>query len=330
MRLDDALTVHGWAGGKSADAAENVRHTAEALKTLAGSVVKGYQTPKEIDRSAQPKAVSMLLVEADRLLHNIASQKDGNDVQLQTAVELDKSRLGDLVSAIVEATKPPDPSTKSGIMALVEDFFQHNYRDITSRKTIEWGEPETTKDGNFSIRYKYSASYWWGEPKIVNQIFTFNRQGTFVSVEDAEKRSPPPPAEVYKVDKKVSELPEQEDLSTPEAAYASITRAYIAEGVAAFPRLSVPWMAAHMKGGVKRPLPKEAADRLLDSEILEVHLWDGDHAMVLAREESDNSGRVRIDMRHLRRVNGRWLNAGNDSRPTLEEARQKIERSRSR
>ena len=128
----------------------------------------------------------------------------------------------------------------------------------------------------------------------------------------------------------MSDFPEQEDFSTPEAAYASITRAYIAEGTAAFPRLSVPWMAARMKGGVKRPLPKEAAALLLDSEILEVHLWSEDHAMVLARVASGNSGQNRIDMRHLSRISDRWLNAGNDSRPTIEEARKKIERMRSR
>ena len=56
-------------------------------------------------------------------------------------------------------------------MALVEGFFRYNYRDITSRNTIEWGQPEKTEDGNFSIRYKYSASYWGGKPKIVNQIW---------------------------------------------------------------------------------------------------------------------------------------------------------------
>ncbi len=129
-------------------------------------------------------------------------------------------------------------------------------------------------------------------------------------------------------DKKVSDFPDREDLSTPEAAYASIHRAWAAEGDAAWPRLVVPWQVAHTPGGPKRALPKETADRLLGAEILEVHLWEGIHAVVLARVESRNSG-VHVDMRWLSRVDGRWLNESNDSRPTIDEARKKIEQSRS-
>jgi hypothetical protein len=53
-----------------------------------------------------------------------------------------------------------------------------------------------------------------------------------------------------------------------------------------WPRLSVPALAAHMEAGEKAPLPKDAADRLLVAEILEVHVWDGIHAVVIAREET--------------------------------------------
>ena len=45
---------------------------------------------------------------------------------------------------------------------------------------------------------------------------------------------------VYEVHKKVSDFPDREDLSTPEAAYATIHRAYAAEGDAAWLRLSAP------------------------------------------------------------------------------------------
>ena len=55
---------------------------------------------------------------------------------------------------------------------------------------------------------------------------------------------PPAPASggaerVYEVHKRVSDFPDREDLSTPEAAYATIHRAYAAEGDAAWPRLTV-------------------------------------------------------------------------------------------
>ena len=328
-RWNDKLAVHAWAMAKDADSAARVQRTAEALKTLAGGLVTNFRASSEAGRESHRSVLSALLDEADRLLRNMKFQLQGNNVQFETSVPLDKARLGVLATAIVTATQPPDAGTKNGMMALVEDFFHHNYRDITSRETLEWGEIAKTTDGNYSIRYKYRCSYWWGEPKIVHQIFTFSPQGVFVSVNYAEKNSPVSPARVYEVHKKVSDFPDREDLTTPEAAYASIHRAYAAEDDAAWPRLSVPALAAHMPAGIKRPLPKKAADRLLGAEIVEVHVWEGTHAVVIAREEDPESGRGFMDMRWLDRVDGRWLNDGNSSRRTLEEARKKIEESRS-
>ena len=82
--------------------------------------------------------------------------------------------------------KVVDTGTKDGMIALVEDFFKNNFRDITSRKTIEWGNVEQDKDGNSSIRYKYEAKIWDKETKIMNQIFTFNKQGEFVRYKNVE------------------------------------------------------------------------------------------------------------------------------------------------
>ena len=67
----------------------------------------------------------------------------------------------------------------------------------------------------------------------------------------------------------------------------------------------------------------------LSAEILEVHVWDGIHAVVIAREELPGDQGSFLDMRWLTRVQGRWLNEGNDSRRTIEAARRKIEESRS-
>jgi beta-lactamase regulating signal transducer with metallopeptidase domain len=82
--------------------------------------------------------------------------------------------------------KPKDVNTQKGMKDLVEDFFSKNFRDVTSRKTIEWGEVEKTADGNSSIRHKYRARIWYKETKIMNQVFTFNPKGEFVSVKDVE------------------------------------------------------------------------------------------------------------------------------------------------
>jgi hypothetical protein len=70
--------------------------------------------------------------------------------------------------------------------ALVEDFFTKNFRDITSRESIQWGEVTRTEDGNSSIRYKYRAEIWNTDTKIMNQVFTFDPKGTFLSVKDVE------------------------------------------------------------------------------------------------------------------------------------------------
>jgi beta-lactamase regulating signal transducer with metallopeptidase domain len=77
-------------------------------------------------------------------------------------------------------------STQQGMKELVEDFFSGNFRDITSREAIEWGEVTKVANGNSSIRYKYRAQIWGKEIKIMNQVFTFDPKGKFVSVKDAD------------------------------------------------------------------------------------------------------------------------------------------------
>jgi protocatechuate 3,4-dioxygenase beta subunit len=82
--------------------------------------------------------------------------------------------------------KKIDLETKEGLMALVEDFFAHNFRDVTSRETLEWGDVEKDKDGNTLIRYKYVATIWGKDQQIMNQIFTFDKKGEFVRYENVE------------------------------------------------------------------------------------------------------------------------------------------------
>ncbi len=75
-------------------------------------------------------------------------------------------------------------SLNKKLKGYVEWFFSRNYRDITARKTIEWGQPKTLTDGNLSIRYKYQATIWDKKKIINNQVFTFTPAGKFVSVKD--------------------------------------------------------------------------------------------------------------------------------------------------
>lgn len=73
---------------------------------------------------------------------------------------------------------------KADLIGRVEDFFLHNFRDITSRKSLEWGQPETDEMGNNSIRYMYVAQILNKEWKIMNQFFTFNKDGRFIDVRE--------------------------------------------------------------------------------------------------------------------------------------------------
>lgn len=79
-----------------------------------------------------------------------------------------------------------DTKTKVGLQALVEDFFKDNFRDVTRRETLEWGDLEKDPKGNPAIRYKYRAKIWDKETKIMCQTFTFTPTGEFVSVKPVE------------------------------------------------------------------------------------------------------------------------------------------------
>ena len=105
-----------------------------------------------------------------------------------------------------------DTATQAGLQRLVMKFFQSNYRDITSRKSLEWGEPVSNPDGTVSIRYTYEATIRGKNTIINDQIFTFNEDGSFVSVE------------------KISDSPGQvkaTDAFTPQAAILGFMEAAI-------------------------------------------------------------------------------------------------------
>ena len=88
-----------------------------------------------------------------------------------------------------------DPTTTEGMNELVEDFFTRNFRDITERENPEWGEVTKTPDGNYSIRYKYLATIWDKDKKPMDQTFTFNAKGEFVSVKDTAAAASSEPSE---------------------------------------------------------------------------------------------------------------------------------------
>lgn len=76
---------------------------------------------------------------------------------------------------------------KGKLIDWIGTFFNENYRDIKSAKTLEWGEPEKTAGGNLSIRYKYLATMRNDDKFVINQRFTFAPEGKYVSAETIEK-----------------------------------------------------------------------------------------------------------------------------------------------
>jgi len=93
---------------------------------------------------------------------------------------------------MVQAAQPATPTgiklglSKAELMGNVEKFFMNNYRDISSRKSLEWGDVARHEDGSYSIRYKYRATIWDKETLIDNKIFTFGPEGNFVAVKNVE------------------------------------------------------------------------------------------------------------------------------------------------
>jgi hypothetical protein len=83
--------------------------------------------------------------------------------------------------------KVVDVSTQKGMKELVEDFFSKNFRDITARETVEWGDVGKDDKGNSTIRYKYNATIWGKDKKVLDQVFTFDPKGEFVSVKTASE-----------------------------------------------------------------------------------------------------------------------------------------------
>jgi hypothetical protein len=126
--------------------------------------------------------------------------------------------------------------------------------------------------------------------------------------------------EVYVVNRKVSAFPTNEDLSTPEAAYATINRLNARGDKGFWRRLSVPSLANQMPAETgTRLVSQKLVDEQLNTEIVEVRVQAGHYALVIGKAAS--FPRPAFDLRWLERVDGRWLNMGNDVTGSLEEAR---------
>ena len=320
-RLDDKLAAHAWAAAKDADSSAKLRRTAEALKTLAESSSRTSARQARPVGSRSAMWCSAVLDEADRLLDNMKLKLDGNDVQLQASVEMDQGEAGSLDDRDRRAaTKPPGRQHQEGDDGAGRGLFppqlsRHNFAQRRSsgaksrrpRKAISPSVTSTaprfgTESPRSSTRYSLSI------PRASSYRSTMRR-----NVRLRLRRG------CTRFGKKVSDFPESRGLDDPRGRLCFDQPGLRAEGDAAWPRLSVPSLAAWLRAGEqklrlsvpapagpaqdgeKKPLPKPAADRLLGAEILEVHAWDGIHAVVIAREEVFGPQGSDMDMRWLTR-----------------------------
>ncbi len=128
---------------------------------------------------------------------------------------------------------------------------------------------------------------------------------------------------VYKVNKRVSDFPDKEDFSSPETAYAVINRVIASGEKGAWQRIST---KASIKRGLppanaeKKEIKPEAAKMWLNARIVEVRIFRGIHAVVFA-EVMPESKPLFFDKRIVNLENGRWLNQGQNTFGTIEEAR---------
>jgi hypothetical protein len=95
---------------------------------------------------------------------------------------------GDKYLVWCERPEPADigasPHSQEGIMRLVDDCFDHNWRDITARRTIEWGPLNVDTGKNASISYRFEATITGGEKKVLTWVFTFAPNGGLLSLRD--------------------------------------------------------------------------------------------------------------------------------------------------
>jgi len=127
----------------------------------------------------------------------------------------------------------------------------------------------------------------------------------------------------YQVNRTVTDFPDVEDFSTPEAAYATFNRALARGDQGIWRRASADPFIADLCAPADAPavqVAPEVARLRLGCIIREVWIYRGSHCSVIA-ERPTPPEYTDYDIRSLELVDGRWLNSGNSGASTLEMAR---------
>ncbi len=125
---------------------------------------------------------------------------------------------------------------------------------------------------------------------------------------------------IYDVNRNVSQF-KQENLKTPQAAYAVINAVCASGKAESLKRVSIPKLADSMPQ-IDQTIDPSWAQTLQNARILRVYIIDSHQALVAARLLPENSSQPierPIDVRRLEMIDGRWLNAGQERVDSLDQ-----------
>jgi hypothetical protein len=130
---------------------------------------------------------------------------------------------------------------------------------------------------------------------------------------------------VYRVNKKVCDFPEQEDISTPESAYAAVNRVMARGDNGAWQRISIKKLADSLPKPDTKPqeVKPEVSRMWLNAEILEVRIFKNRYAAVISKVTRDPN-QIIYDERSFELEDGKWLNAGQSLFESINTAQEKF------
>lgn len=230
-------------------------------------------------------------------------------------------------------TAPEKPSYEKAADDMVARFAKNNFSDDAFTPSMKDGKAsdiakslwdDFTKQFGAFVRAKAVKTESLLEFKRVHEKCEFQRgsvvlmvvvdkndlvAGLFVM--SVDKTDSMPEIDSYRVDKNLADFPEKRDFSTPEAAYAAFERTMCVQEEKDFAKNLYEICVPDVKRDTSKPLPADWANVLLDAEILCVHRYGDNRAIVVAKLEGENV-RKPFNVRWFKKIDDRWLNAGND------------------
>ncbi len=238
------------------------------------------------------------------------------------------------------------PAYEKAADALIERFNRNDFSDAAFTQAMKDGNAsdiarslwdDFTKQFGPFIRSKVVKTESLLEFKRVHERCEFkNGSAVLMVVVDkndliaglfvlsVDKKKAAPKVDSYRVDKSLAEFPDKNDFSTPETAYAAYERTLCVQNEKDFAKNLYKISVPEIKRDATKPLEADWAKVLLAAKILSVCRCD-DRAIVVAELEGENV-RKPFNVRWFRKIDDRWLNAGNDRVDSEDDAKNLFEK----